>query len=89
MKYVLFGIIVVLLPYAAHAAVRITEVAWMGTASSSYSEWLELYNDGDSSVNLAGWKLYEGDGGTLVFTLTKSIPNGSCQRTGKTKPRAP
>ncbi len=74
MKYVLFGIIVVLLPYAAHAAVRITEVAWMGTASSSYSEWLELYNDGDSSVNLAGWKLYEGDGGTLVFTLTKSIP---------------
>lgn len=74
MKYVLLGIALSLLPYAAHAAVRITEVAWMGTANSSYSEWLELYNDSDASINLAGWKLYEGDGGTLVFTLTKSIP---------------
>lgn len=57
-----------------HASVRITEVAWMGTAESQFGEWLELYNDDTESVNLAGWKLYEVGGDTLVFTLTKSIP---------------
>lgn len=73
MKYIALAFLVVLLPQFAQAAVQISEVAWMGTANSQYSEWLELYNDGESSVNLAGWKLYEGDGGTLVYTLTKSI----------------
>jgi hypothetical protein len=74
MKYFVLSLLVVLLPQFAQATVQISEVAWMGTQSSQYSEWLELYNDGDSATNLAGWKLYEGDGGALVFTLTKSIP---------------
>ncbi len=63
-----------MIPHILHAEVHITEVAWMGTTSSQYSEWIELHNDGSSTVNLAGWKLYEGDGGALVFTFTKSIP---------------
>lgn len=74
MRYFLLACCIILLPQLVHADVQITEVAWMGTAGSQYSEWIELYNDGQSSVNLAGWKLYEGDGGALVFTFTKSIP---------------
>ncbi len=60
----------------ASANVRITEIAWMGTAESQFGEWFELFNDSSDEVNLAGWKLYEDDGAQLVFTLTKSIPAG-------------
>ncbi len=63
---------VCLIPSSVFADVRITEIAWMGTVSSQYSEWFELYNDGATSVNLAGWKLAQGDG-SVVFTMTKSI----------------
>lgn len=59
----------------ACADIRITEIAWMGTADSQYGEWFELYNDGAEEVNLAGWKLYEDDGAQLVFTFSKKIPS--------------
>ncbi len=73
MKYflpLLFG--AWLLPLVASAAVKINEVAWMGTAKSQYSEWIELYNDGDQAVSLAGWKLYV-TGSEVLFTLSKTI----------------
>lgn len=41
----------------AKASVFINEIAWMGTAVSSSNEWIELANDGNNSVNLAGWVL--------------------------------
>ncbi len=44
----------------------------MGTANSQYSEWIELYNDATTSVNLAGWKLYESSS-TLIIALSKTI----------------
>lgn len=66
--------IVLLSRSIAHASVRITEIAWMGTAESQFGEWFELYNDSTDTVDLAGWKLYEAGGDTVVFTLTKSIP---------------
>ncbi len=37
--------------------VVINEVAWAGTKSSPTDEWVELYNAGDSSTDLAGWSL--------------------------------
>jgi hypothetical protein len=43
----------------------------MGTATSQYSEWLELYNDGSDPVSLAGWKLYTGT--DVMYTLSKTI----------------
>jgi hypothetical protein len=73
MKYYLplfFGVL--FLPLIAFADVKINEVAWMGTADSKYSEWIELYNDGDDTVSLAGWKLYK-TGDKVLFTLSKSI----------------
>jgi len=63
-------------PTFARADVLINEVAWMGTADSQYGEWVELYNTGSGSVSLSGWKLYKGDGSTLVFTLSKTISAG-------------
>jgi len=59
-------------PGIAYADIRINEIAWMGTAASQYSEWIELYNSGADAVSLAGWKLYK-TGGELFFTLSKTI----------------
>jgi hypothetical protein len=74
MKYTwLFLGALLLLPQLVFADVKINEVAWMGTAKSQYSEWLELYNSGEDAVSLAGWKLYK-TSSDLIYTLTKSIP---------------
>jgi len=53
--------------------VVINEVAWAGHSGYTSDEWIELYNTGSSSVNLTGWKLYEGGGATLIITLSGSI----------------
>ena len=50
-------------PTLVFANVRISEVAWMGDSVSSDHEWIELYNDGDSSQDLSGWKLSATDSG--------------------------
>jgi phosphatidylserine/phosphatidylglycerophosphate/cardiolipin synthase-like enzyme len=59
-----------------HAAspgdVVVSEVAWMGTTSSSANEWIELYNTTSSSVSLTGWTLNAVDG-TPSISLTGSI----------------
>lgn len=65
--------ILILMTSVAEASVRITEIAWMGTAESQFGEWFELYNDADEAINLSGWKLYEDAGAQLVFMLTKTI----------------
>ena len=39
----------------------ISEVAWAGTAASSADEWIELQNQGDLAIDLAGWHLAFGD----------------------------
>ena len=64
---------VLLFTSISHASIRVTEINWMGSADSQFAEWFELYNDGSSAEDLAGWKLYEDGGGQLVFTLTKSV----------------
>ncbi len=76
MKYILsVAVLFFLIPQVVRADVRITEVAWMGTADSQYGEWFELYNDGDSSVALAGWRIVDG-AGTTMYTLSKTISAG-------------
>jgi len=39
----------------------ISEIAWAGTAASSYDEWIELRNPGEVAVALAGWVLRIGE----------------------------
>lgn len=55
--------------------VIISEIAWGGTAASSADEWIELYNAGESAVDLAGWTLVDGDGDIFV-SLDGTVPAG-------------
>ena len=44
-------------PSPTGLAVVINEIAWMGTSASANDEWIELYNNTASAVDLNGWKL--------------------------------
>ena len=57
------------------ALVRINEVAWMGNASSTSAEWIELYNNSSGPVSLAGWNLRVSDD-TPDIDLTGEIESG-------------
>ena len=59
----------------------INEVAWGGTKKSANDEWIELYNNTENILDLAGWKIKIGEQefdleGTIdgydFFTLTRS-----------------
>ncbi|MFA5050709.1 MAG: DUF2341 domain-containing protein [Patescibacteria group bacterium] len=51
----------------------INEIAWAGTKSGSTDEWIELYNNLDKPINLAGWRLKAADGSPNIL-LTGEIP---------------
>lgn len=88
-KYLyVFLLLPFLLPFQARAAISITEVAWMGTASSQFSEWIELFNDGEAEVNLNGFTLLEGTS-TVLFTLTKKIAPGGYYLVERTTASSP
>jgi hypothetical protein len=52
--------------------VVINEIAWMGTEVSYNDEWIELYNNTNSLIDLGNWKLKAQDG-TPEIKLTGSI----------------
>ncbi len=58
-----------------YANVVFNEIAWMGTSTSSGNEWIELYNNGNSSVDFSGWSIMSGDN-NLSFNLSGSISAG-------------
>jgi uncharacterized repeat protein (TIGR01451 family) len=53
--------------------VVINEVAWGGTAANSSHEWLELYNNKGSAIDLSGWTLVTDDGSPRI-DLVGAIP---------------
>jgi phosphatidylserine/phosphatidylglycerophosphate/cardiolipin synthase-like enzyme len=53
----------------------INEVAWMGTTASYNDEWLELYNNTSSAIDLSGWTLKALDGSPAI-SLSGSISAG-------------
>lgn len=46
--------------------VVINEVAWMGTKANSTDEWIELYNNTDSDIDLTDWILEASDGSPKI-----------------------
>jgi hypothetical protein len=58
----------------AHAAVTISEIAWMGDTASANFEWIELYNNGDT-VALDGWIL--SDGANLNIAISGTVAPGA------------
>jgi hypothetical protein len=58
---------------ASSSDILIDEIAWMGTIISANDEWIELYNNTSSSVDLNGWNLNASDESPLI-NLTGAIP---------------
>ncbi len=61
-------------PAAVEGDVIVNEVGWMGTDASAYDEWIELYNNTESDLDLSGWSL--SDGGDVSVTLSGIITAG-------------
>ncbi len=49
-------------PGASPLDVVVSEIAWMGTTTSSSDEWVELYNNTAITVDFTGWTFAAGDG---------------------------
>ena len=60
---------------AASLDVVVSEIAWMGTVTSSADEWIELYNNTDQDLDLTGWHLFSEDGSPNI-SLEGTIPAG-------------
>ncbi|HSH04091.1 MAG TPA: phospholipase D-like domain-containing protein, partial [Anaerolineae bacterium] len=57
--------------------VVIQEIAWMGTTTSTYDEWIVLTNTTNNEIDITGWTLNAADGSPTI-TLDGAIPaNGS------------
>lgn len=54
--------------------VIISEIAWAGSDTSSYDEWIELYNNTSSSITLSGWVITIDSGTTTDVELSGTIP---------------
>lgn len=57
------------------AAIIISEIAWMGTTASPNDEWIELYNNTSSSVNLNNWVLKSVDDTPKIKLTGVILPN--------------
>jgi len=57
----------------AFPPIIINEIAWMGNSASYANEWIELYNNNDSAVNLGGWML-KSENGKLKINLSGTVP---------------
>ncbi|MBI2023670.1 lamin tail domain-containing protein [Candidatus Giovannonibacteria bacterium] len=58
---------------ASSLAVVFNEIAWAGTKANSADEWIELYNNTASTVDLTGWKIKKDNEDWIIFT-TSTIP---------------
>lgn len=78
MKYVRLAVFIVsfVLPISVSADILINEIAWMGTSVSANDEWIEVYNSGSDSVDLAGWVLEATDGSPAI-SLSGEIAGGA------------
>jgi hypothetical protein len=65
----------------------INEIAWAGTEASYSDEWIELYNNSSSTVDLMDWTLRSEDDGPNIVFSTSTIINGNdyflIERTGE------
>ncbi|MBI4993293.1 MAG: lamin tail domain-containing protein, partial [Candidatus Magasanikbacteria bacterium] len=65
-------------------AVVINEIAWAGTASNKASdEWIELYSNATSTIDLSGWKILVDD--IREIKLSGAIPVGGYYLLERTK----
>lgn len=68
-RFCLIGFVIlniVLLPRSVFAAVVINEVMYDLPGTDTKREWVELFNNGSSDVDLTGWKFNDGSNHNLV-----------------------
>ena len=56
---------------AGNQTIVVNEIAWMGIKENSYAEWIELYNNTNEEINLAGYTITTDSG--LIITLSGQI----------------
>ncbi len=61
-----------LFPCGVYATVSVSEVAWMGDATSANHEWIEIHNDG-AAVDATGWELTDGMNLKIPFSDTTCV----------------
>jgi len=80
MKYIL-GAAFLLMPLFASANVVITEIMYDLPGTDSGREWVEITNSGEGTMDLSGWRFFEGDtnhklseynGGGLILLAQQS-----------------
>ncbi|KHO54790.1 MAG: hypothetical protein QT10_C0012G0038 [archaeon GW2011_AR19] len=54
--FVLFGIVFIFL-IGNVSAVIINEIMYNPVQNEHYNEWIEIYNEGGSNIDLTGWNL--------------------------------
>lgn len=74
MRAYLLSLIILLIPAVTHAALVISEVAWMGSLQSANHEWIELQNNGSTDIDVTSWQL--SDGMNLNISLSGLIKAG-------------
>lgn len=63
-----FILIAAIVPQLAMAQVAITEIMYDPSGSDSGHEWIEVYDEGSSSVPLTSWKVSEGDSNHGIYS---------------------
>ncbi|MDP2930594.1 MAG: PKD domain-containing protein, partial [bacterium] len=53
-------VVLFFIPQVVFGSVVMNEIAWMGTEVSS-NEWIELYNNTNSSIDIGNWSIYGAD----------------------------
>jgi len=59
--------------FSQEKPIVINEICWMGSANSANDEWVELFNPGQTAINLEGWILKTADDG-IKINLKGEIP---------------
>ncbi len=67
-------------PETPTLSVVINEIAWMGTKANPADEWLELYNNASTEIDLNNWTLTWSHG-TTTHSLTFSTSTGALTTT--------
>ncbi|MEK7452831.1 MAG: lamin tail domain-containing protein [Patescibacteria group bacterium] len=72
----IFLFLIFITPVFANAQIIINEIAWMGTATSTNDEWLEIYNQNQENIDLSGWTLDALDGTPRIELTGNILPQG-------------
>ncbi|HRH31369.1 MAG TPA: lamin tail domain-containing protein, partial [Candidatus Paceibacterota bacterium] len=71
--------ICIFLPRISFAAIVISEIMYDPPGGDTNHEWIELENTGDTSVDISGWKLFEGSSNHSLASVaggTQIAPHG-------------